>query len=328
MSTFAFYDTKPYDRVWFDRLKDQYQVQFKYIQDNLCAETAYMAEGCDGAVAFINDVIDQDTISILSKNQNKLLALRCSGYNNVDLQAAKGKLTVVRVPAYSPYSVAEYAAALLLALNRKIHRAYLRTRDFDFSIEGLTGFDLHGKTVGVIGTGKIGQAFIQICKGIGMKVLAYDPYPQHDLGIDYLERLDDLFPQVDILSLHCPLTQDTYHIIRKETIDLMRRGVMIINTSRGALIKSEDLLDAIKVHKVGGAGLDVYEEETDLFYENFSDEIIQDDIIARLLSMPNVIITSHQAFLTDEALHNIARITLESIRRFTEHQPLEYEVSV
>ncbi len=326
MNRFAFYDAKPYDRVWFDKLKGEYGVEIKYIENKLSSETAGLASGCGGVVAFVSDTLDAQVIETLHKNGTRLIAMRCAGYNNVDLKAAEGKITVVRVPAYSPYAVAEYAMALLFALNRKIHRAYLRTRDFDFSIDGLQGFDLHRKTVGVIGTGKIGRVFIDICRGIGMKTLAYDPYPNEECKAEYVD-LDTLYAKSDIISLHCPLTRDTRRMINAGSISKMKPGVLIINTSRGALIHAEALLDSIKSHKIGGAGLDVYEEETDLFYEDFSDTIIQDDILARLLSMPNVIITSHQAFLTDEALENIARVTLENIRNFLDGQPTKNQIS-
>lgn len=326
VNRFAFYDTKPYDRVWFDRLKDQYGVKLKYIENKLNRETASLASGCSGVVAFVNDTIDEAVINTLYENGVRFIAMRCAGYNNVDLKAADGRIAVARVPAYSPYAVAEYAMALLFALNRKIHRAYLRTRDFDFSIDGLNGFDLHGKTVGVIGTGKIGRVFIEICKGIGMNTLAYDVRPDSSLDVTYTD-LDTLYRQSDIISLHCPLTRDTRRMINAGSLAKMKKGVMLINTSRGALIHAEALLDAIKSHKIGGAGLDVYEEETELFYEDFSDTIIQDDVLARLLSMPNVIITSHQAFLTDEALENIARVTLKNIKSFVEGTPPENLIS-
>lgn len=325
MKTFAFYDAKPFDRTWFDKLKGGYDVEFKYIKNNLSAETAYIAQGCDGVVAFVNDTIDKNTITRLYEYGIKLIALRCAGYNNVDIKAAQGKIKVASVPAYSPYAVAEHALALLLTLNRKTHRAYLRTRDFDFSIDGLTGFDLHGKTMGVIGTGKIGQVFIDICRGAGMNIIAYDPYPNKDSGINYVE-LDDLYRKSDVISLHCPLTRESCHMINKDSIARMKDGVVIINTSRGSLIRSEDLLVAIKEHKIGAAGLDVYEEETELFFEDYSNEIIQDDVIARLLSMPNVIVTSHQAFLTNEALENIAKTTLDNIKSFYEDKELANEV--
>lgn len=325
MNRFAFYDAKPYDKIWFDRLKDKYDIKLKYIENKLNAETAGLASGCGGVVAFVNDTLDSEVIDALHQNGVRFIAMRCAGYNNVDLKAAAGRMTVTHVPAYSPYAVAEYAMALLFALNRKIHRAYLRTRDFDFSIDGLTGFDLHRKTVGIIGTGKIGRVFIDICRGIGMRCLAYDPYPSDECHAEYVD-LDTLYAESDIISLHCPLTRDTRRIINAGSIEKMKDGVFIINTSRGALIHAEALLDAIKSHKIGGAGLDVYEEETDLFYEDFSDTIIQDDVLARLLSMPNVIITSHQAFLTDEALHNIADVTLKNIRLFLDGKPPENQI--
>lgn len=325
MKNIAFFDTKPYDRVWFDRLKDKYGFEFKYFESKLNSDTAVMCAGLDGVVAFVNDVIDEKTINILSEQGIRILALRCAGYNNVDFKAAYGKIHVVRVPAYSPHAVAEHAMALLLTLNRKIHRAYIRTRDFNFSINGLTGFDLYGKTMGVVGAGKIGRVFVDICKGFGMKVIAYDPFPTKDSGIDYVE-LEELFRQSDIISLHAPLTKETYHIINQDSIAMMKDGVIIINTSRGALIDSEALLEAIKNGKIGGAGLDVYEEESDIFFEDYSNAIIQDDVLARLISMPNVIVTSHQAFLTDEALKNIAETTLENLRQFFDGEDLTNEI--
>ena len=325
MFSFAFYDAKPYDKTWFDRMKADYDVELKYIENKLNHETAFMAQGCDGVIAFVNDTIDKETIDILYEQGIRLVAMRCAGYNNVDFKEAFGKIHVVRVPAYSPYAVAEYAAALLFALNRKIHRAYLRTREFDFSINGLTGFDLHGKTVGVIGTGKIGQMFINICKGIGLHVLAYDLYPADGLDVEYTS-LEELYKRSDIISLHCPLTKDTYHMINHESIALMKDQVILINTSRGSLIDSDALLEGIKAHKVGGAGLDVYEEEAEIFYEDFSDTIIQDDVLAILLSMPNVIITSHQAVLTNEALENIAETTLQNIKSYFDGVELKNEI--
>lgn len=325
MKNIAFFDTKPYDRVWFDRLKDKYGFEFKYFESKLNSDTAVMCAGLDGVVAFVNDVIDEKTINILSEQGIRILALRCAGYNNVDFKAAYGKIHVVRVPAYSPHAVAEHAMALLLTLNRKIHRAYIRTRDFNFSINGLTGFDLYGKTMGVVGAGKIGRVFVDICKGFGMKVIAYDPFPTKDSGIDYVE-LEELFRRSDIISLHAPLTKETYHIINQDSIAMMKDGVIIINTSRGALIDSEALLEAIKNGKIGGAGLDVYEEESDIFFEDYSNAIIQDDVLARLISMPNVIVTSHQAFLTDEALKNIAETTLENLRQFFDGEDLTNEI--
>lgn len=314
MHTLAFFDTKPYDRLWFDRLKGGCGVEFKYFENKLNADTAVMARGCEGIVAFVSDIIDAETINILYESGIRLIALRCAGYNNVDLRAAAGKITVVRVPHYSPHAIAEHAIGMILCLNRKLHRAYIRTKDFNFSLNGLTGFDLYGKTVGVIGTGKIGEAFIDICKGFGMKILAQDPYPNVE-DVLYTDT-DTVCREADIISLHCLLTRDTYHIINADTISKMKDGVYILNTSRGALIDSEALVEGLKSKKIGGAALDVYEEEADIFFEDYSDKIILDDLLTILLAMPNVLITSHQAFLTEEALRAIATVTLENIKTF------------
>lgn len=325
MNKICFFDTKPYDKTCFEALKEQYGIEIEYFEPKLGPKTAFMAKRYQAVVAFVNDAIDEETISILHENGVKLIAMRCAGYNNVDFKAAFQKIHVARVPAYSPYAVAEHAMALLLTLNRKIHKAYSRTRDFNFSLNGLTGFDLHGKTIGVIGTGKIGRIFIDICKGFGMKVIAYDPFPLKNTDISYV-TLEELCKESDIISLHCPLTKDTFHLINQSTIDRMKKGVYIVNTSRGALIDSEDLVEALKAEKIGGACLDVYEEETELFYEDMSYTIIHDDVLSRIISMPNVIVTSHQAFLTREALHNIAETTLSNCREFFDDQPLSNEV--
>lgn len=325
MNKICFFDTKPYDKACFDLLKDQYHIDIEYFETKLGPKTAFMAKGYEAVVAFVNDNIDKETINVLYENGIKLIAMRCAGYNNVDFKAAYGKIHIVRVPAYSPYAVAEHAMALLLTLNRKIHKAYARTRDFNFSLNGLTGFDLHGKTMGVIGTGKIGRIFIDICKGFGMRVVAYDPFPFADNNIQYVS-LEELCKESDIISLHCPLTKDTFHLINHDTIDLMKKSVYLINTSRGALINSEDLLESLKDEKIGGACLDVYEEETDLFYEDMSYSIIHDDILSRIISMPNVIVTSHQAFLTKEALHNIAETTLTNCRNYFDNNLISNEL--
>lgn len=325
MKKICFFDTKPYDKIYFDALKNDYDIDIEYFEPKLGPKTAFMAKGFEVVVAFVNDNINKETIDILYENGVKLIAMRCAGYNNVDFKAAYGKIHIVRVPAYSPYAVAEHAMALLLTLNRRIHRAYVRTRDFNFSLNGLMGFDLHGKTVGVIGTGKIGRIFVDICKGFGMRVIAYDPYPLKDSDIEYV-KLKDLCREADIISLHCPLTKDTFHMINKDTIALMKNGVYIINTSRGALINSEDLLEALKDEKIGGACLDVYEEETELFYEDMSYTVVKDDVLSRIISMPNVIVTSHQAFFTKEALHNIAETTLSNCREFFDGKGLSNEV--
>lgn len=324
MRKIAFYDAKPYDRVWFDRLKPE-ELKLKYFETHLNEETARLAEGCDAVVAFVNDVIDAAVIDILYDCGIRLIALRCAGFNNVDMKAAFKKVHVVRVPAYSPYSVAEHAMALLLCLNRKIHKAYNRTRENNFTLSGLTGFDLHGKTVGVVGTGKIGRIFIDICKGFGMNVLAYDLYPDPNLGVPYVSK-DELFEKSDILSLHCPLTDQTFHFIDESNVDNLKDGVVVINTSRGPLIQKEALLAGLKSRKISAAGLDVYEEEAEYFFEDFSNEIIGDDVLTLLEAMPNVIITSHQAFLTNEALENIAKVTYQNIAAYFSDGPLENEI--
>ncbi|MGB8452491.1 MAG: 2-hydroxyacid dehydrogenase [Anaerocolumna sp.] len=325
MKRICFYDTKQYDKVYFDYYKEKFGFEIDYFESKLNSNTAVMAKGYDAAVAFVNDTIDAKTIDNLYNNGVKIIGMRCAGYNNIDFKAAFEKIHVVRVPAYSPYAVAEHAMALLLTLNRKIHRAYNRTKEHNFSLNGLIGFDLHGKTMGVIGTGKIGRIFVNICKGFGLNVIAYDPYPITASDIKYVS-FEELCQESDIISLHCPLTRETQHLIDKKNFDRMKKGVIIINTSRGALINSEDLLNAIKEEKVGGAGLDVYEEETEFFYEDKSYSIIQDDILSGLISMPNVIVTSHQAFLTKEALNNIAEITLQNLRDYFDDKPLENEI--
>jgi|BioPla2DNA2_1021312.scaffolds.fasta_scaffold03813_8 D-lactate dehydrogenase len=324
MKKIAFYDAKPYDKDWFDELNNS-RYKFKYIEYKLNSDTVQFAKGCDGVIAFVNDEINNEVINALHSMGIEILAMRCAGYNNIDFKAAFGKLHVVRVPSYSPNAVAEHTMALLLSLNRKIHKAYNRTRDYNFSLTGLTGFDLFGKTIGIIGTGKIGQVFIDICKGFGMNVIAYDLYPAKDMDINYVS-LDELFKQSDIISLHCPLTDQTHHIINSESLSMMKDGVYIINTSRGALIESEALLKAIRDKKVGAAGLDVYEEESEVFYEDFSNSIIDDEILAQLVALPNVIVTSHQAFLTNEALKNIADTTLKNLDQFFAGETLENEI--
>lgn len=312
----AFFDTKPYDKVFFDKYGNEQDIKFKYFEAKLNEDTVDLAHGYDGVCAFVNDTINDAVIDRLTDMGIKILALRCAGFNNVDMKHASGKLRVVRVPAYSPYAVAEHTMALLLTSIRRIHKAYIRTKDFNFSLSGLTGFDLHGKTVGVIGTGRIGRVFIDICRGFGMKVLAYDKFRTEGLDngdtVRYVE-LDELFANSDIISLHCPLTDDTYHMIDEEALKKCKQGVVILNTSRGALVDAEALLANIKSRKVGAACLDVYEEESDLFFEDNSGHIMEDDTLARLLTMPNVIVTSHQAFLTEEALENIAETTVQNI---------------
>jgi D-lactate dehydrogenase len=318
------FDSKPYDKESFDKVIGD-NISITYYDTRLDKTTVGLANGYDVVIVFVNDTIDNEVIEKLYGFGVKLIALRCAGFNNVDIKTAFEKIHVVRVPAYSPYAVAEHTMALLLTSVRRIHKAYNRTREFNFSITGLTGFDLHGKTVGVIGAGKIGRVFINICAGFGMRVIAYDKFPSKDVNVEFVE-LDRLFAESDIISLHCPLTDENHHLINKETISKMKNGVFILNTSRGALIDAEDLLDAIKSKKVGAACLDVYEEESDLFFDDLSGHILRDDILARLLSMPNVIVTSHQAFLTREALANIADTTVKNIHAFFEGSELENEI--
>ncbi len=314
----AFFDTKAYDKPSFELYGSRHGIQFRYLETKLNEDTVDLAKGCDAVCIFVNDTVSAAVIDKLYEYGVKMIALRSAGYNNVDLRAAFGKVHVVHVPAYSPYAVAEHAIALLLTSVRRIHKAYNRTREFNFSLNGLTGFDFHGKTVGVIGTGKIGRIFIDICRGFGMKVIAYDLFPAKGSGIQYVS-LAELFEQSDIISLHCPLTDETRHMIDTEAIGKMKKGVVIVNTSRGALINAEALLEGIKARKIGAACLDVYEEEADVFFEDRSGHILNDELLSRLISMPNVIVTSHQAFLTEEALNNIAETTIGNILSFFEN---------
>jgi D-lactate dehydrogenase len=325
----AFFGAKPYDIASFDKVNEKYNYDIRYYKGHLNPNNVVLTQDTDVVCIFVNDTADAAVIDAMVDNGVKLLALRCAGFNNVDLKAAKGKLPVVRVPAYSPYAVAEYSLALMLSLNRKIHRAYWRTRDGNFSLNGLMGFDMHGKTIGIIGTGKIAKILIRLLKGFGMRILAYDLYPDMKFageeGISYVS-LDELYRESDIISLHCPLTDQTKYMIDKDSIDKMKEGVMIINTGRGQLINTNDLIEGLKEKKIAAAGLDVYEEEGEYFYEDKSDKIIDDDVLARLLSFNNVIVTSHQAFFTKEALHNIAETTLQNIEDFRCHRPLVNEV--
>lgn len=322
----AFYDTKPYDQIWFDRLCGDYGHTIKYFDYRLNADTAVLASGFDVVCVFVSDTVSKEVVDILRECGVKLLALRCAGYNNVDLDAAKGRLRVVRVPNYSPSAVAEHAMALLLSVNRRTYKAYTRTRDNNFSINGLMGVDLCGKTMGVVGTGRIGRTFIDIAGGFKMNVVAYDPYPAPDPSVRYAS-LDELFSVSDVISLHCPLTRDTYHLVNSGRIKQMKQGAIIINTSRGALIDTKALLEGLKSKKIGGAGLDVYEEEEEIFFEDLSNEIVADDDLTRLLSFPNVLITSHQAFFTNEAMRAIASVTLENISTFEKGGELKNEIT-
>ena len=311
----AFFDAKPYDRPGFDAYTAGTGLDIKYFETKLNEDTVSLASGADGVCVFVNDTLSEAVVDALYALGVRVIVLRCAGFNNVDIRACFGKLRVFRVPAYSPYAVAEHAMALLLTVNRHTNKAYIRTRDFNFSLAGLTGFDLHGKTVGVVGTGKIGRTFAGICTGFGMRVLAYDKFPSPDSGLSYV-TLPELLTQADVISLHCPLTGETRHMIGADAIAGMKTGVVIVNTSRGALVDTEALIDGLKRRKIGAACLDVYEEEADLFYEDRSDSIIEDDTLVRLISMPNVIVTSHQAFLTREALNNIAAATVENLLKF------------
>ena len=325
MVKIAFFDAKPYDRAAFEKSAENRKIEFKYFDVRLTEDTVRLAQGMDGVCVFVNDTVNENVVNALYGMGVKIVALRCAGFNNVDARAAFHKLHIMRVPAYSPYAVAEHAMALLLTSIRRIHKAYIRTRDFNFSLNNLTGFDLHGKTMGVVGTGKIGRVFTQICRGFGMRVIAYDKYPAENTGIDYV-TLPEVMAQSDVISLHCPLTPETYHLVNEQTIRQMKKGVVILNTSRGALIDAEALLAGIKERKIGAACLDVYEEESDLFFTDYSGHILDDDVLARLISMPNVIVTSHQAFLTKEALENIAETTIGNILSYFEKGECQNEI--
>ncbi len=315
----AMFSTKSYDREYFDRYNTAPAQELVYFEAPLNAQTANLTQGFNAVCVFVNDKLDAETISAIAANGVTLIALRCAGFNNVDLAAAKAhQISVRRVPAYSPEAVAEHAVALMLTLARKTHKAYNRVREQNFSLERLNGFNIHGRTVGVVGTGKIGQAFAHIMQGFGAKVLAYDLYPSESLarmGVKYVP-LGQLMQDADIISLHCPLTPETRYMINKDSIHQMKQGVMIINTSRGGLINTRDVLVALKQGKVGYLGIDVYEQEEKLFFKDLSESIVEDELIGRLMSFPNVLITAHQGFFTHEALEQIALVTLGNIRDF------------
>ncbi len=317
----AVFSTKPYDRSYLDAANEKIGHELVYFEAKLDEHTVPLAQGFPCVCVFVNDAVDAHVLLALQAGGTRLVALRSAGFNHVDLKAAQQLgISVVRVPAYSPHAVAEHTVALLMALNRKTHRAYNRVREGNFSLDGLLGFDLHGLTVGIVGTGQIGEAAARIFNGFGCNLLGYDPYPNEAcraLGMEYT-ALEDLFRRSDIITLHAPLTPETYHLINDDTIGLMKRGVTILNTSRGALIDAQAVLVGLKSGKISHLGLDVYEEEGDLFFEDLSDQIIQDDVFARLLTMPNVLITGHQGFFTDNALENIARTTLENVKEFEE----------
>lgn len=327
----AVFSTKPYDEQFLTNANAQFNHTLQFFEARLTKDSAPLAEGFEGVCVFVNDQLTESTIRRLAKEGVRLIALRCAGFNNVDLAAAaKHNMTVVRVPAYSPHAVAEHTAALLLTFNRKIHRAYNRVREGNFSLEGLLGFEINGKTVGIVGTGNIGVNVARILHGFGCKLLAFDvrTHPECEkLGVSYVS-LPELFAQSDIITLHCPLNPHTYHMINAESLATMKDGVAIINTSRGALIDTVAVLDALKSGKVGHLGIDVYEEEADLFFEDLSSQVIQDDVFARLLTLPNVIITGHQGFFTGTALRNIAETTLTNITDFAENGRSQNEVTL
>jgi len=325
----AVFSTKSYDQEYFEKYAESNNYHFSFFETPLNSDTANLTISFEVVCIFVNDNVDKNTITILSKNGVKLIALRCAGYNNVDIEAAKSSgIKIVRVPAYSPEAVAEHAVALILTLNRKTHKAYNRVREGNFSLKNLIGFNLHGKTLGIIGTGKIGQTFCRVISGFGCKIIAFDVVQSPELitqGVTYLP-INEVFAQADILSLHCPLNPQTRHIINDQSIALMKEGVMIINTSRGALINTVDVIKGLSSKKIGYLGIDVYEQEENLFFEDFSEQIIPDDLLLRLSSFPNVLITSHQAFFTKEAMDEITTTTLANINAFEKRLPLVNEV--
>ncbi|QDV13132.1 D-lactate dehydrogenase [Rosistilla oblonga] len=313
----ALFASKPYDRQFFDQANREGEHEIVYIEARLSQQTVQLAEGFPAVCVFVNDLVDAQVLQQLHSGGTSIVALRSAGFNNVDLKTADALgIKVVRVPAYSPYSVAEHTVAMILGLNRQIPRAYNRVRDCNFSLEGLLGFDLHGKTFGLIGTGEIGRVVAKIMSGFGCRIVAYDPYPNQqwaeDAGVQYVE-IDALLEQSDVISLHCPLTPDTHHMIDAAAVQKMKPGVMLINTSRGAIVETQAVIDALKSSKIGSLGIDVYEEEDKLFFENLSGQVVQDDVFARLLTFPNVLITGHQAFFTKEALQQIAATTLQNM---------------
>lgn len=324
-----FYDVKEYDKEFFRKYGKDYNIEMKFLKEKLNEETVDLSKGYEVVCAFTNDTINKNVIDVMAENGVKLLAMRCAGFNNVSLKDINERFKVVRVPAYSPYAIAEYTVGMILALNRKIHKAYVRTREGNFSINGFMGFDLYKKTVGIIGAGKIAQILIKILKGFGTRVIAYDPYPNEkvakELGFEFVD-LDTLYKESDIISLNCPLTKETKYIINRESMNKMKDGVMIVNTGRGMLIDSIDLIEALKDKKIGSAALDVYEEEEEYFFEDMSNKVIEDDILGRLLSFHNVLITSHQAYFTEEAVEAITKTTLDNIKDFAEGKELINEV--
>ena len=330
MERIVFFGAKSYDRESFDKVNEKFGFELKYFKAHPTLDNVSLTQGATAVCVFVNDPVNADIVRAMADHGIKLIALRCAGYNNVDLQAAaEVGIRVVRVPAYSPHAIAEYALALMLAADRHIPRAVTRTRDGNFSLQGLLGFDLYGKTLGVIGTGKIAKVLVRMLSGFGMTILGYDPYPDEEFALvnamQYV-TLDELFQRSDIITLHCPLTPETRYVINAESIAKMKDGVMIVNTGRGQLIDTNALIEGLKSRKIGLAALDVYEEEGNYFYEDTSDAVIVDDTLARLLSFNNVYVTSHQAFFTREALHNIANTTLRNVKDFVEGKSLINEV--
>ncbi len=327
----AMFSTKGYDKTFFESANEKYGHEIAYLEARLTKDTTSLAENYQAVCVFVNDILDAEVLRNLSGKKISSIALRCAGFNNVDIKAADELgIKVVRVPAYSPHAVAEHTVGLMLALNRKIHRAYARVREANFALEGLLGFDMRGKTVGIIGTGKIGQCVAELLHGFGCKLLAHDPYPNEslkDMGVEYV-KLSELFSSSDIITLHCPLMPETHHIIDDSAIRMMKEGVMLINTSRGALVDTPDVIEGLKGGKIGYLGLDVYEEEGDLFFEDLSEKVIQDDVFSRLLTFPNVIVTGHQAFFTVEAMKSIAETTLANISTIEKGEPCDNEVTV
>ena len=324
-----FFDIKDYDREFFEKYGKNYNYEMSFFKSRLSLENVHLTKGYNVVCAFTNDDIGKETIDAMAENGVRLLAMRCAGFNNVSLKDIHNRFKVVRVPAYSPHAIAEYTVGLILAVNRKINQAYVRTREGNFAITGVTGVDLYGKTAGIIGTGKIGQILIKILKGFDMKVIAYDLFPNQkvaeELGFEYVS-LDELYANSDIISLNCPLTKDTQYMINRRSMLKMKDGVILVNTGRGQLIDSADLVEALKDKKVGAVALDVYEEEEDYFFEDKSTQVIEDDILGRLLSFYNVLITSHQAYFTKEAVEAITVTTLNNIKDFIEGKPLVNEV--
>lgn len=321
----AFFSTKPYDRIWFEPMGKDYGFSIHFYEVPFREETVFLAKGFDAVCIFVNDYVNTAMIQQLYDMKVKAILLRSAGFNHVDVRAAEDKIQVLRVPSYSPEAVAEFAMTMLMTVNRHTHRAYSRTRDFNMSLNGLMGVDLYHKTAGIVGTGKIGQAMIRICNGFGMEVLAYDPYPNQALETEYVS-VEELMGRSDVISLHCPLTSETKHLINADTIHKMRDGVYLVNTSRGGLIDTDALIDGLVDGKFGGVGLDVYEEEEGIFYEDKSNEIMRDENLARLMTFPNVLITSHMGFFTREAMQAIAKVTLENAYALENGLPLVNKV--